>query len=289
MTYHWVPAERKVLSLERGLYLVKYDSAADELSPPIIRIGCEPGLNEAILHPDSDEPILDSVGSVIVIRAFRSGTVQVDLATASGSGSRDATLRVEALDASVPNLNVEPFRAREPAFGADRSSGPAAAAADESLEVLGHLSRLGDVVVASNEWLGGPGFPGRIEGFSIDWPRSASGVSLRYAAASSGQSPSAAQMAGAGQFVGTRQQARPVVYVSFQLDGPNAGSYELVVDGLFTGQGVQNQRGRSITMTGLSGREPLIGLRVAVEKVQMAERPGSLPESRRRVRMIKTL
>jgi hypothetical protein len=67
-----------------------------------------------------------------------------------------------------------------------------------------------------------------------------------------------------GSFVGTRGQARPLTEVRFELDGPAAEDAELVIDALFQGGMPVRAKGRSICLTGSSGREALVGLRVAL-------------------------
>ena len=72
---------------------------------------------------------------------------------------------------------------------------------------------------------------------------------------------------GDGSFVGTRGQARPLTEVRFELGGQAAKAHEFVIDALFQGARPVSAEGRSISLSGPSSREALVGLRVGLVDV----------------------
>ncbi len=58
----------------------------------------------------------------------------------------------------------------------------------------------------------------------------------------------------------------PLVAIEMSLTGPNAAGYELEVEALFLGAAIASQSGASLSLTGPSAREPLVGLRFNVSQ-----------------------
>jgi len=67
---------------------------------------------------------------------------------------------------------------------------------------------------------------------------------------------------GDGSFVGTRGQARPLTEVRFELTGEAAENSELVIEALFQDAAPVRAKGRNIQLSGPSGQEALVGLRI---------------------------
>ena len=138
-------------------------------------------------------------------------------------------------------------------------------AGNESISVrqLGHLQGVGDAVV-QDDWLGDPLGEDRLEGFAISAKGLPSGVSLTYGALIEGARRYASAVA--GQFVGTRQKAKALQGVVFDLTGPNANQFRLSGEVVFAGEpplaiepGVQ--------LSGPSGTEHLVALQLSIEPI----------------------
>ncbi len=264
MLQQQIQRKQKSFALQRGLYVLRYESAADAAHPPVVMVICEPGRNEVILHPEQTRATMSAPGQALVIRAAGSGNVQVEIASTGHVSTLDVTLKFEPLrrDSGGPGgLMSAPQPAR------DRLAG---------IQIISHVARLGDVVAGLDQWLGGPSAPSRIEGFSIVWPGKPSDVNLSYAATVAGQQPGAARLVGAGEFTGTRGRARPILGLMAELSGQGAKNYQLTVEGLFLGAPARRSSGQTITLTGPTGREPLVGLRIGLASTHPnATTPGT--------------
>ena len=241
--------QKKSLELHRGLFLIRYDSAADVSSPPRLVLSPEGWARsdlELILPPDADEPVLWSPGECIAVRANREGRVIVSVLPAKTGGSTDAKIQL------VP-LSQDP-RKRRKTGGLIVSE----------FRLLGHLSGLGDVRVAANEWLGGPTTPARIEGIALETPDLPGSIRLRYSVRTGGARPIATPMIDAGTFAGTRGRALPLVGVAFEISGPGVSQYAIVSEAIFLGSSVIRVSGQKVVLAGPTGREPLVGLQVSI-------------------------
>jgi hypothetical protein len=136
--------------------------------------------------------------------------------------------------------------------------------ATDALEILAHVARLGDISVPAGEWIAGPDSPARIEGLSLKWRGGSGHPDLKYAVRTGGRNSTLIWGNGDGSFVGTRGQARPLTEVRFEIGGSEAENSELVVEALFQGASPVRAEGRKIRLTGPSGQEALVGLRIEV-------------------------
>ena len=135
-----------------------------------------------------------------------------------------------------------------------------------------HVAGRGDTWAEDvGEWIAGPSDPSRIEGFAVEWVGTPpANVALSYGAkfaqrnrrGSSGDIVEDLQEA--GNFVGTRGRALPLTGIQLALDGADARHYCIDVKALFLGSPVMQRSGTSIALAGPSGREPLVGLSVAI-------------------------
>ncbi|UOD51413.1 hypothetical protein [Orrella daihaiensis] len=135
-----------------------------------------------------------------------------------------------------------------------------AAATELPVRQLGHIEGVGDTIV-ENDWLGDPDGDARIEGFAVNVKGLPAGVSLNYGALIEGTRRYAAAVA--GQFVGTRQKAKSLLGVVFDLTGPGAEQFQLSGEVVFAGEpplaiepGVQ--------LSGPSGTEHLVALQLSI-------------------------
>src|SRR5215475_12867027 len=152
--------QRKILEIDKGLFLVRYESAEDKVLPPKVTVAPAPDFSKSLsftLHPDHDEAVLWRPGASLVLRATLPAKFAIEVSPAHANGSSAATVRVEPLiQGEVPAGQMQPRP-------------EAAGSGGRSLSVLGHVANVGDVVVNPGAWLGGPSAPARIEGIAVQW------------------------------------------------------------------------------------------------------------------------
>jgi hypothetical protein len=139
---------------------------------------------------------------------------------------------------------------------------PGASSANAGIVVrkLGHIEGVGDAVNQAG-WLGDPTSLARLEGFAVSPVGLPQGVQLNYGALVEGAQRYASAVA--GQFIGTRQKAKPLVGVVFELTGPLAQQFRLSGQVVFAGQPpLAIQPG--VPMSGPSGTEHLVALHIAI-------------------------
>lgn len=146
---------------------------------------------------------------------------------------------------------------------ANKVASKAAGATDITVRQLGHIEGVGDTIV-ENDWLGDPDGEERLEGFAVSVKGLPAGVTLNYGAMIEGTRRYAAAVA--GQFVGTRQKAKSLLGVVFELSGPNADKFQLSGEVVFAGEpplaiepGVQ--------LSGPSGTEHLVALQLSITPI----------------------
>ena len=244
--------KQKSFALPRGLYVLRYETSVDPSNPPLVTVFCEPERNEVILHPDQPLATLSGPGQAMIIRANDTGNVRVEISSTAPMNTLDATLKFEPIrrdltggqaPGRVAQFAAPPAQAgfsaprygwggdsREslaPAIAQPKLSGQPNIDATSSLQIIGHVARLGDVTCHSDEWVAGPSAPGRIEGFLVRWPTKPLDVQLRYSGMSAGQRAGEARVCEIDEFSGTRGRARPLTGLSIELVGPGAHNYQL--------------------------------------------------------------
>jgi hypothetical protein len=259
--------QRKVVELDRGLFLVHYKSAGDEAAPKVV-VAAAPGHEERLqifTHPDSDSHTLWEPNTSLVVQATEPATLQVEVIPAYPNGSRVAAVRIEPVRQGQPRLQVSVDESTESAI--DR-------AIDEitpnvgDIRILGHVAGIGDVIVIPNQWVAGPSAPSRIEGIAIEWPRRPSGIELRYAVKSGAAQIPSGNLVGPGEFAGTRGRALPLTGIILELSGELSDKYQLSAEAIFLNSPVMRVLGKRVTLSGPTGREPVVGLRLNVEPIE---------------------
>jgi hypothetical protein len=208
-----------------------------------------------------DEPVLWSPGACIVVLANRNGRLEVAVSPTQPNGSVGARIKL------IP-LSNNPAPAKEAFDSAAEPFDPS------RIQILGHIAGVGDKVVRVGEWIAGPTSPSRIEGIAIEWPNKPNGVDLRYAVRVGGATPGTTRALDVGSFAGTRGRSAPLVGATLNIGGPNAGGYQLVADAMFLGAPQIRIAGQHIVLSGPTGREPMVGLRLAIERANGSSRTG---------------
>ena len=173
-------------TVERGLFLVRYEAAADTASPPTVTVSSETAGEHqvaVITDPDVIYGVLSRPGDCLVLKALQRGVVRIEVAPQSERGSTDATVQVERLLNGKPPQDEVSHQVKRPdrvkqvsrAGLSDEDELPS-----DGLEIIGHVARRGDVSIKAGEWLAGPGAPSQIEGVSFFWPGKPDAVTLTY-------------------------------------------------------------------------------------------------------------
>ena len=263
--------QQQIVTIDRGLFLVRYAAAEDQARPPRVKLSADPGSNgniSFVLFPDNHEPVLWQPETCLVVRALAASKLAVQVLPMEKGGSTAATVRIEPLNQgkAAPQLAPSPRR-DQPALDLG------------GFRVLGHLTRRGDVIVNSGEWLAGPTMPARIEGISIDWPGKPADLEIRYAVKTAKPQPISGRVVQLGGFAGTRGKAMPLVGLTVEIGGAAAGDFQISAEAIFLGAPAMRVKGKRIVLSGPTGREPLVGLRVGVGTVRRIEPPALKPAS----------
>lgn len=249
---------QKSLDLQKGLFLIRYDSAEDAAQPPKVSLSADPrsaGAIEFLLPPEIEEPVLWSPGGSIVVRMSAPGRLRVEVSSRSAGGSLGA--RIQSATLSTDPLGLAALDQPEVDFSEFR--------------FLGHLAGRGDTFVGLGEWLGGPMAPTRIEGVAVDWSGRPQNFGLRHSVRVGGPGePKTTEFVEAGGYSGTRGRALPLVGASFEVFGSAAQNYEITADAIFLGSPQMKVTGQRVVVSGPTGREPLVGLRLQIASTKAA-------------------
>jgi hypothetical protein len=252
--------QQKLIDLGKGLFCIQYKDADEQDSPPKVVVkpvsGHESSV-ELLLHPDSSDAVLWRPGSSLVVRVTSAAKLHVEVVPLRPNGSRAASVRVEPLTQGEPRTGYLPSAGWD--FDTQTST-------IDGLRVLGHVAGIGDVSVKSNEWIAGPTAPSRIEGISIQWPSKPRDLDIRYAVKTAAQS-GVARMVDLDTFAGTRGRALPITGIVIELSGTGAGSSEIISEAAFLSAPILRAVGQRVVLSGPTGREPLVGLRLAIQRM----------------------
>ncbi len=267
------------LFVDRGLYVLRYDSSADTEEPPIASVrqadGCE-GTIQIISAPGAPSGQLPAPGDCVVVLAEAGGALHVSVRRRHTEGSLDATLRLEPL-AKAKSLPAPGLRRVADFGGTDEPTRAPRKLqlAVPKFAVMGHVAHRGDIEVDQGEWIAGPESPSPIEGIEI---RSAQApVLIETQVLVSGRSAQWSGWVPPGGFAGTRGRGLPLAGVRFRLRGVEADQYELVTDALFLGSPIMVKRGQEAELISGVAADPLVGLRLDVRRATAAHgNPGEV-------------
>jgi hypothetical protein len=250
-----------------GLFILRYVSAKTAAPKcPFVTVMLSPKAGRGISLisvPGGDGDTLSAPGDSIIVRAEKSGALDLTICAVDSSTSLDAELRLERI------LTVDGERSRPVHEGRGQAQ-----PAEPQLRIAAHVSRRGDVAAEPGEWMCGPDWPMPIEGIRIDWPNKPPDVDLKYSVSVRRLDQKRVLGGVAGSFAGTRGESAPIVGVNLALTGPGASRYELRGDALFLGAAAASRRGRQLSFTGPTAREPLVGLRLAAVTAEAFSRRG---------------
>jgi hypothetical protein len=277
--------QQKVVSLDRGLFFVSYKSADDLSFPPHVTVAAAEGHEgrmEFIMHPDATEPILWEPNSGLMVRVKTPGTLQIQVQPMRPGGSQAAMVRIEPIQSGRAPVAVPP----------SANVGLHPNVATEGLKVLGHVAGRGDIVVGPNTWIAGPTAPSRVEGVALEWPEKPAGLDIRYAVQFANGQAGSGRMMSLGTYAGTRGRALPITGVVLEVSGSE--EFEFLAEAAFLNAPTLRAVGKRVVLSGPTSREPLVGIRIGVNRMAAAEsiaaptKPARKPVGSGRVRVFRS-
>lgn len=252
-----VNVSTSIVSLQPGLYLIRHPG----IGLPPVTLSRSPfgaGSVKSLSTDASGEMVLRGPSDCVVVHICDAPANLLVAAYGGVPGVAPPSLRIDrvALDQAAP-----------PAALAAPAPAPAPAQVSVAVErdgllLVAHIERTGDVVAVPGELLGSMEGMKRVEGFQVEWVGRPEGVDVAYATEVEGHGRM--PVVTTGHFSGTRQSARRVTGVVFNLVGPKAGSYMLEGTAYFSGGFAMpiSAASQGMTISGPSGSEHLIGLRI---------------------------
>jgi hypothetical protein len=244
----------RTIRVAQGLFVLRYVSSRAGLNAPVVAVSAPRGSAVQVISPSNEDAVLVSPGDALVVRAERDSFITVSVTPSQQNGSRDAELVLERVSTSLRPAaasDVTPDR-EKPDFG------------PHDLQILAHVARRGDVLVRAGQWICGPQLPMAIEGIELRWNNRPRGVDIVSRATINARGTRELAERATGEFLGTRGRAAPITSLTMTLTGPGTEDLSLTCDALFLGLAVKTVSGRSCVLSGVTGREPLVGLRLSI-------------------------
>lgn len=242
------------VAVEKGLYVLRYVQSSTRTAAPSVLVRPalgSSGFIEIVAAPHCPPGVIEGPGGCVVVRAERPG--QLEVTVQSARGSDEAELRLDLLSRANDVGG-------EPKFEVSATQQSMAA----RLQVVGHVSRRGDVTAADGAWIAGPDAPAPIEGLTAVLLGVNADLRLEYQVQVGGQGGASTEWLMAGQYAGTKGGFRPLVAVRVRLSGRDASRYALKAEALFLGAMVQKAQGQQIELSSTSKIDPLVGLKLAL-------------------------
>ena len=102
--------------------------------------------------------------------------------------------------------------------------------------------------------------------FRSNGQQSRTGVDIRYSVKTAQPLDISGRNLDLGAFAGTRGRAMALTGLMLELTGPDASLYRFSAEALFLGSPVMRVSGERVVVSGPTGREPLVGLRVGLQE-----------------------
>ncbi|GEP01785.1 hypothetical protein [Methylobacterium haplocladii] len=251
------------VSLKRGLFALRYVRSGAAGAVPTVSVQAATGSEAVIVvisAPGARSGVLLAPGGSLVVRAEQPGALRVTVRPQDG-GSADAELQLEPLHAGLPSLVGDAIGTGR--LGARVDNAPTQPErAPARLEVMGHVSRRGDVSVGAGQWIAGPDAPAPIEGLALralDRP----GLAIEYQVLIGGSDAAWTRWTTEG-YVGTRGKFKSLHGIRLRLTGADASAFEVEAEALFLGSATAFRKGREIELISHAAADPLVGLKLAL-------------------------
>jgi len=256
---------KRTVDLKAGVFVVRYALAEEVSAHPRIRVSVgENSTNDVFIVLKDENPAdvtLWRPGTSVALRAERPGAIAIEVLPVQPDASTNATIKIDSIIQGEDDfvlLGQEPGNAKQTLN-------------ITTFKLHGHVAGRGDIEVPADEWLAGPAVPARIEGIAIEWPSKPHNLDIRYSAIGPRSNAAATPLVGLGGFTGTRGRALPVLGVNIELSGSGTSNVQLVAEALFLGSPIMQAKGERVILSGPSGLEPLIGLKLTLEPRQTSE------------------
>lgn len=270
-----------IVVLQPGIYILRHPQGG----LPALSISRAPGRPEhngrleALWTAGTQGAVLRDGSDCIVMHVQDAPAELLVSAFLARAGDAKPVLRVDkiGLDEATPPVTVPP-----PAPAALREIN----IAETGISLIGHIERIGDVVVREGQLLGDPVNNLRLEGFQLAWPDRPQQLDVAYSIALEGLGPMPPVTT--GQFCGTRNEARRITEVTLTLVGANASKFVLDGTAYFSG-GFNVPVSSGMALSGPSGLEHLTGLSLNTRVAQPGERQQQNPwDQSARTKVFKT-
>jgi hypothetical protein len=239
------------LNVTRGLHIFRYVSFDGSGVPAIGRFLPPANGMTLVDMPGREGGRLLAPGDCLVIRADRAAEAHVGLKRGSVDGALEATFRLDLI------------------VRCEEAAEPVVAAPPPAISFLAHVALVGDTTFEQSAWVGGPESPGVIEGLQIQGEGDSP---LEMQVLLGGRPPRWSDWVGAGVYAGTRGYGLPLLGLRLRLN-PNAVGMEINAEALFLGALVASQRGSAVEFVSGSGVDPLVGVKIALERT-LERTPG---------------
>ncbi|WP_237481362.1 hypothetical protein [Lichenibacterium dinghuense] len=201
----------------------------------------------------------------MILVAEGPGEFEIRVSSVDGGGT-DAKFLIDLLDAgtaasATPAVDGVSHPPREGRPGAM----PTPPSAD-SLCVLAHVSRRGDVSVGADAWVAGPDEVLPIEGLAIATGRDDLGVRIRIRTVQGG--PDWFRWHDPGEFAGSRQRADALTSLGLELTGGAADQFEIRAEVMTLGSPPVIRTGRTVEFSGV---DPIVGFRFGLNAARVSE------------------
>ena len=265
--------DARIINLTPGMYIARFNAAPNpgefcllSMAPSDPHVRIDFFASEAV-----ENNMLRTADDIIVVRCS-GGEGKLIMTSLPGAGTQATGARIDRIASATERQNLPaggtaaaaPGSAASSDFTPQTQATPGARNAPQVLlKVMGHVELQGDITIPAGQWLGDPTSSQRLEGFSIDWPDRPDDVDLAYSCvmAGLGRSPSVLS----GGYCGSRQRATPINALTVSLVGKQASTYALDMEVVFAGCPAQKIT-PGVECGGLTGREPLTALRVALRR-----------------------
>jgi hypothetical protein len=295
--------------IKPGIFVLRYVSAATGRAPRIF-VNVSPSSAESvdiIFVPGKRRGVLEEPQDYALVVAGEEGRIQLTVVASPGG---DARARIQ-----VEPLKVEGGASAEEEIARNENGGASGRAADVSSDGTGlsapvaagnssslpgrfslacHVAKRGDVMAASDAWVGGPDAPAAIEGLTISWAPPP-GALLEYQVLVQGGGGRWSSWAQAGEFAGSRGRGQAILGLRIRLSGREAENFRLAGEALFFGCPVVADEGRELEFTSYAGVDPMVGLRLrldapegALDSVADNVAQNERPASRNALRVFKS-
>jgi hypothetical protein len=261
--------KRQLVDIREGLYVVQYSGAADAINPPSVAVVSVRGQSPAIeimMPPGTYGDKLDQPGTSLVLSSEGSGQIAVVVTPSRSGGSVAAEVSVMALkDLITRALDNLPANGKFPARGGSGAVPRAPARRKPRIVNIMHISGQGDVQIDPTLWMPQVDSDIPIEGMALGIEDPGLAGAVEYRVRVSGPKGRMSSWARNGIFVGSRGRSLPLTGIGLRLTAPDADRFVIHAEARFIGGATVRLSGPEVYLSGPTGYEGLLALKVEAE------------------------